>query len=86
MNNSQKEFIELVLKERLRQNELFGVQNNTDEVWLSILVEEVGEVAQAIQNKDFANFNEEIVQIAAVATAWYEARHASDESEASQKR
>lgn len=40
---------------------------------LVILVEEVGEVARAIQSRDRANLREELVQVAAVACAWVEA-------------
>ncbi len=39
---------------------------------LSVLTEEVGEVAQALNDGDFAHAREELVQVAAVAVAWLE--------------
>ena len=40
---------------------------------LAILVEEVGEVARAICDRDPEHMREELVQVAAVAVAWVEA-------------
>lgn len=45
----------------------------TDDRKLVILVEEVGEVARAIQSGDWVNLRDELVQVAAVACAWAEA-------------
>lgn len=42
----------------------------TDGERLTILVEEVGEIARAMQNKDSNNLREEITQVAAVAISW----------------
>ena len=57
--------------ERLRQDELWGEQRHTLDRWLTILVEEVGEVAKAIQGDDpdrvEGEAEEELVQVAAVA-------------------
>jgi phosphoribosyl-ATP pyrophosphohydrolase len=39
---------------------------------LAILVEEVGEVAHAINEGDTSNLAEELAQVAAVATLWLE--------------
>jgi MazG nucleotide pyrophosphohydrolase domain len=36
----------------------------------TVLVEEIGEVARAMQNADEENFKEELTQIAAIAIAW----------------
>lgn len=65
-----------ILTERLRQNELYGHQRHNHEVWLTIALEEVGEVAQAIQKArgwgkatDASNLYEEIVHTAAVFQA-----------------
>lgn len=38
-----------VLSERLRQNYMWGKQRHSHGDWLKILIEEVGEVAQAMQ-------------------------------------
>jgi NTP pyrophosphatase (non-canonical NTP hydrolase) len=40
---------------------------------LAVLVEEVGEIAKAIQERDWANLREELTQTAAVCTAWLQA-------------
>jgi NTP pyrophosphatase (non-canonical NTP hydrolase) len=57
--------------ERIRQDGLWGVQRHSLDRWLTILVEEVGEVAKAIQGDDPDRVGdeaeEELVQVAAVA-------------------
>ena len=65
-----------VLEERTRQNIKWGKQNHPYTVWLAILMEEVGEVAQAMQEgsvhhkkSDAGNLYTELIQVAAVATA-----------------
>lgn len=65
-----------VAEERRRQNEKWGIQRHDYSVWLTILVEEVGEVAQAIQStKDWGKSSDkddlygELIQVAAVASA-----------------
>lgn len=71
----------MVLAERMAQDEKWGDQaHHPDMTWLTILVEEVGEMAQVILH---ANFNgkhgtwdnaiEEATQVAAVSMAWLEA-------------
>ena len=65
-----------VIRERKRQNALYGEQFDMSlEMALTILIEEVGEFAQAIQaeydwskSSDKANTYEELIQVAAVAT------------------
>lgn len=63
--------------ERASQDEKWGEQNHTDEWWLAILTEEVGETAQALLADRFGGATkmttrEELVQVAAVALAWLE--------------
>ncbi|MGY0692967.1 hypothetical protein ACW2QC_09290 [Virgibacillus sp. FSP13] len=62
--------------ERDRQDYKWGMQRHDYGTWLKILVEEVGEVAQAMQVgmvsekvSDADNLYDELVQVAAVATA-----------------
>jgi NTP pyrophosphatase (non-canonical NTP hydrolase) len=59
-----------IAQERTRQDEM-----HVFPFWLrlSVLMEEVGEVATAIQNGDDANLREELIQVAAVAVRWIEA-------------
>ena len=62
-----------VQAERRRQTDRWGVQHHADYRWLSILTEEVGEVAKAINDEeDIAALRAELVQVAAVAVAWVE--------------
>jgi len=76
-----------VLKERVEQNRKWGKQNHSMTEWLTILVEEVGEVAQAMQKNSFAsketdadNLYKELIQVAAVASAMAEqAREQGDD-------
>lgn len=65
-----------IVIERERQDNKWGVQRHSYEKWLTILMEEVGEFAQAIQNRedwsketDADNLQEEITHVAAVAKA-----------------
>lgn len=67
-----------VYMERFRQNDKWGVQRHNIGTWLAILMEEVGEVAQAAQNRmglvstketDADNLYEECIHVAAVASA-----------------
>lgn len=63
-----------VLRERLRQDQKWGEQNHVPEIWLAILMEEVGETAQAVLHaRDGAIrwelYRAELVQAAAVARA-----------------
>jgi len=74
-----------VLNERKRQDKKWGVQDHTLEWWLAILMEEVGEMAEAILETHFKNtrwakpekgghknIRFEAVQVAAVALAMIE--------------
>ena len=73
-----------VLAERTRQDKKWGEQNHSPQWWLAILMEEVGELAQAILETHFdknaehttkggvENIRKEAVQCAAVAVALIE--------------
>ncbi|MCA4157671.1 MazG-like family protein [Priestia megaterium] len=67
-----------VLNERIKQNKKWGLQRHDMGKWLAILAEEFGEVAQAMQGSlgltsiketDADNLYEELIQVAAVASA-----------------
>jgi NTP pyrophosphatase (non-canonical NTP hydrolase) len=65
-----------VFEERLRQNDLYGHQRHHLGAWLAILVEEVGEVAEAMQkgmvsqkDTDSDDLYTELIHVAAVASA-----------------
>lgn len=79
MKNSQifQNIVADIKAERERQNEQWGEQTHEDYIWLAILTEELGEVAQAILHDEFggphANTVEaELIQVAAVAVQWLE--------------
>ena len=70
-------FEQLVLMERTNQDLKWGEQNHSPEIWLCVLIEEVGELANAIQEYRFGagekeNMGDELVQIAAVARVFFE--------------
>jgi NTP pyrophosphatase (non-canonical NTP hydrolase) len=63
-------------KERTRQDQMWGKQRHDLGDWLKILIEEVGEVAQAMQKEkdwgkdsDASDLYEELIHAAAVAVA-----------------
>jgi NTP pyrophosphatase (non-canonical NTP hydrolase) len=77
---TQGDVVAAVLAERRRQDAKWGEQNHTDEWWLAVLMEEVGEVAQSVLQDEFGGGRpghtaEEIEQVAAVAVAWLECIH-----------
>lgn len=76
--------ISSVITERTRQDAKWGEQNHDPTVWMGILMEEVGELAQAVNETWFdngeaerakggyLNMRAEAVQVAAVAVALVE--------------
>ena len=65
--------IENVLAERERQDSIWGDQrDNTDDTWALIAIEELGEVAKDINDTKLGSAYTEIIQVAAVMTAWAE--------------
>lgn len=70
---TRAKILEAVLSERERQDKRWGDQTyNTDLQWISILTEEVGEVAKDVNDLRLAGMFEEIIQCAAVCFAWAE--------------
>lgn len=64
-----------IQQERHRQNAKWGLQNHADQKWLAIMVEEVGEVANAIlEGKPIHTIRGELIQVAAVVVAWCESQ------------
>ena len=66
-----------LLQERKRQDAKWGEQNHDDYHWLAILMEEIGEVSQAMLHSRFGGPHAgtertELVQVAAVAVQWLE--------------
>ena len=75
-SNTREEVVWDIVRERTRQNKKWGIQRHDYPFWLTILTEEVGEVAQAMQKgsvaykqSDADDLYKELIQVAAVATA-----------------
>jgi NTP pyrophosphatase (non-canonical NTP hydrolase) len=71
-----EEALDLVRRERARQDAQWGQQDHPDGTWLLIALEELGEVAYASLNLEGCsddNIIEELAQSAAVLVAWLEA-------------
>ena len=66
------DFYEKVDSERIRQDKKHSPQPRNAHQWLSILMEEVGETAEALNDGNSARMEHELIQVAAVAKAWYE--------------
>jgi hypothetical protein len=64
-----------VLAERTRQDAKWGQRTHAWGIWLTILMEEIGEASEAMLDtpKDRDRVRAELVQVAAVAIAWIEA-------------
>jgi NTP pyrophosphatase (non-canonical NTP hydrolase) len=76
MDNRTISVLSEVLDERTRQDKKWGEQSHGGDTWLVILMEEVGELAQATLKTRFGgkgNAREEAIQVAAVAVAIVEA-------------
>ncbi len=79
---SWEDIVELVREERAAQDAKWGTffYARSDERWLAILVEEVGEVAQSMLKEEGDEHTEvELVQIAAVVFSWLQYRTIRDE-------
>ncbi len=64
---------DLIVDERVRQDNKWGEDRKQPAfLWLTILIEEVGEVAKAILERDMENMKVEMIQCAAVIVAWME--------------
>lgn len=81
MEITKKAFNNLIQIERDNQDKKWGPQHHSDEKWLTILMEEVGEAAKAVLEKDEASLFEEVVQIGAVLEAWVTSRDFFNEKE-----
>jgi NTP pyrophosphatase (non-canonical NTP hydrolase) len=66
----QVEILNAIIKERQRQDLLHP--KNSKGAYLAILVEELGEVAKAIQEGNIDQQKEELIQLSAVVVRWLE--------------
>lgn len=58
--------------ERLRQLQKWGEQLHLDEKWIQIILEEFGELAKAILEKNEQDIVIELIQMTACCVAWLE--------------
>jgi len=68
----QADALYAIADERDRQDTKWGEQNHSDERWLAILTEEVGEASRDILEDKPDSLEVELQQVAAVAVAWLE--------------
>lgn len=61
-----------IKSERWRQEEKWGEENHHPPVYYSLLQEEAGEVAKAINEGNSKSYREELIHLAAVAVAMIE--------------
>ena len=71
---TKQAFHDLIQVERDNQIELWGHQQHSDEKWMNIIVEELGEAAKAINDDNEEGILEETVQVAALLEAWVTSR------------
>lgn len=70
MSESRFEIFNDVARERFRQDDIWGPQSNHPlSLWMTILMEEVGEVAHDILEDKLEEAKKELVQVAAVAVS-----------------
>ena len=74
-----EDILQAVQDERDRQDAKWGVQRHKANMWLSILMEELGEAAKATLDGDPVGYVDELVQVAAVAVAAIESHYALTE-------
>ena len=74
MKITKDAFNDLIQSERNAQDEKWGEQRHTDEKWLTILLEEIGEAAKAILEENDEALLVEVVQVAAVLENWVTSR------------
>lgn len=78
----RQHFIDMIEAERKRQDDKWGwvgsegtiLPGDDPHAKVSVLLEEVGEVAKALLEDDQPGLDEELIQVAAVCLAWLEAR------------
>lgn len=61
---------DIIEQEVERQKVKWGIQNHSNWVWLLILLEEIGEVADAMLKGDKDAITAELIQCAAVIVSW----------------
>jgi hypothetical protein len=74
VNKNQKKFFKLVEEERERQDTLWGKQSHSDQIWVGIILSELGDLAKSLLREDEEGIDKELVHLTAVMTAMWECR------------
>ena len=74
MKITKEAFNNLIQIERNAQDEKWGQQTHSDERWVCIILEELGEVSKSVIEKNEEGILEETVQVAALLQAWVTSR------------
>ncbi len=73
MKGEQLKIFDLIMEERKRQDRLWGADRSLpNSVWITILIEEIGEAAQALLKCRGEDLKIELIHSAAVLFAWLE--------------
>ena len=78
MKITKAAFNDLIQLERNAQDAKWGEQHHSDEKWLTILLEELGEAAKAVLEENDGALLAEAVQVAAVLENWVTSRNFHD--------
>ncbi len=78
MATKDKFILKQVATERARQRSIWGEQYHHAEKWISLLTEELGEVAKAVNDRDKDGYVKELIQLAALAIATIESYNKAD--------
>ena len=74
MKITKKAFYDLIQIERNHQDAKWGEQTHTDEKWVAIALEELGEVAKSVNENNDVELLPEIIQTVAVLENWVTSR------------
>ena len=74
MKIEKKAFYDLIQMERNAQDAKWGEQHHSDEKWVAIALEELGEVAKAVIENNDVELLPEIVQTVALLECWVTSR------------
>lgn len=77
-----KSIFDDIKSEMIRQDEKWGARRHQNPfLWITILMEEVGEAAESILKKDWNNLEVELIQCTAVLFQWLKDIHRNENSE-----
>lgn len=84
-NLARQQTMQAILDERVRQNNKWGEQNHDASLWMLIALEEIGEVAKTILEKDPIEYRKELIQATAVMFQWLECEYRIEQKRMTQE-